>query len=202
MEELYRRYRPQQLSEMVGNEATIKSLKKELENGSHTFLMTGPAGCGKAQPLDSLVLTKNGYVKMGDVSVGMKILDGKGKETEIEGVYPQGKRDVYKITFNDRTFIKVADNHINRVFWYNQDKRKKEYFDLTTIELIDKFNSQRFKLRVDIPIIDCWEESELPIDPYLLGLLIADGSLHNNFGITISEDDIKDKVSNILSEIV
>lgn len=45
--ELYRRYRPQNFSEIVGNEATIKSLKKELENGSHTFLMTGPAGCGK-----------------------------------------------------------------------------------------------------------------------------------------------------------
>jgi len=45
--ELYRRYRPQNFSEIVGNEATIKSLKKELENGSHVFLMTGPAGCGK-----------------------------------------------------------------------------------------------------------------------------------------------------------
>ena len=45
--ELYRKYRPNALDEMVGNEATIKSLKKELENGSHTFLMTGPAGCGK-----------------------------------------------------------------------------------------------------------------------------------------------------------
>lgn len=45
--ELYRKYRPQTLDEVVGNEATIKSMKKELENGSHVFLMTGPAGCGK-----------------------------------------------------------------------------------------------------------------------------------------------------------
>lgn len=45
--ELYRKYRPQDLSEVVGNSATIKSLQKELENGSHVFLMTGPAGCGK-----------------------------------------------------------------------------------------------------------------------------------------------------------
>lgn len=45
--ELYRKYRPETLDDMVGNEATIKSLKKELENGSHVFLMTGPAGCGK-----------------------------------------------------------------------------------------------------------------------------------------------------------
>ena len=45
--ELYRKYRPSTLDEMVGNEATIKSLKKELENGSHVFLFTGNAGCGK-----------------------------------------------------------------------------------------------------------------------------------------------------------
>lgn len=45
--ELYRKYRPSTLDDMVGNEVTIKSLKKELENGSHVFLFTGPAGCGK-----------------------------------------------------------------------------------------------------------------------------------------------------------
>lgn len=45
--ELYRKYRPENLDDMVGNEITIKSLEKELENGSHVFLMTGPAGCGK-----------------------------------------------------------------------------------------------------------------------------------------------------------
>jgi len=45
--ELYRKYRPESLDDIVGNEITIKSLKKELENGSHVFLMTGPAGCGK-----------------------------------------------------------------------------------------------------------------------------------------------------------
>lgn len=45
--ELYRKYRPETLDDMVGNEATIKAVKKELENGSHVFLMTGPAGTGK-----------------------------------------------------------------------------------------------------------------------------------------------------------
>lgn len=45
--ELYRKYRPANFDDVVGNETAIKSLKKELENGSHVFLMTGPAGCGK-----------------------------------------------------------------------------------------------------------------------------------------------------------
>lgn len=45
--DLYRKYRPTTFDEIVGNETTIKSLKKELENGSHVFLFVGPAGCGK-----------------------------------------------------------------------------------------------------------------------------------------------------------
>ena len=45
--ELYRKYRPSCFDDMVGNETTIKSLKAELDNGSHVFLFVGPAGCGK-----------------------------------------------------------------------------------------------------------------------------------------------------------
>ena len=45
--ELYRKYRPSTLDDMVGNEIAIKTMKKELENGSHVFLFTGNAGCGK-----------------------------------------------------------------------------------------------------------------------------------------------------------
>lgn len=45
--ELYRKYRPQTEDEMVGNASAIKAVKKELENGSHVFLFTGPAGTGK-----------------------------------------------------------------------------------------------------------------------------------------------------------
>lgn len=48
MEELYRKYRPQTFDEMVGNELAIKSLQKELENGSHVFLFTGASGTGKS----------------------------------------------------------------------------------------------------------------------------------------------------------
>jgi DNA polymerase III gamma/tau subunit len=47
MIELYRKYRPTTFDDVVGNETAIKALKKELENGSHVFLLTGNAGCGK-----------------------------------------------------------------------------------------------------------------------------------------------------------
>lgn len=63
--ELYRKYRPSTLDDMVGNEATIKSLKKELENGSRVFLMTGNAGCGKT----TLARIMSKEVNAGELSI-------------------------------------------------------------------------------------------------------------------------------------
>lgn len=46
---LYQKYRPQTFDDVVGNEAEIESFKKALskKTSPHTFLITGPAGCGK-----------------------------------------------------------------------------------------------------------------------------------------------------------
>lgn len=45
--ELYRKYRPTTFDEVIGQDIAIKTIKKELANGTHVFLFTGNAGCGK-----------------------------------------------------------------------------------------------------------------------------------------------------------
>jgi len=47
--ELYKKYRPNTLSKMIGNEASIQTIEKKLEAGTlpHTLLLSGPSGCGK-----------------------------------------------------------------------------------------------------------------------------------------------------------
>ena len=46
---LYRKYRPCRLSDVVGQEQTINTLKRSLEQGriSHAYLFVGPRGTGK-----------------------------------------------------------------------------------------------------------------------------------------------------------
>jgi DNA polymerase-3 subunit gamma/tau len=47
--ELYKKYRPKTLKQMVGQDLAVKALQKMLEAGTvpHTLLFSGPSGCGK-----------------------------------------------------------------------------------------------------------------------------------------------------------
>ena len=45
--ELYIKYRPQTCEEILGNDLAIKSLRSEIQQGHHVFLLTGDSGCGK-----------------------------------------------------------------------------------------------------------------------------------------------------------
>lgn len=194
------KYRPQKFDDVVEQDVLKAILKNQID--THTikncYLFCGPAGCGKAQPLFSKVLTPSGFIEMRDVKAGTKVYTRKGNIASVKNIYPQGTRDVYKITFSDRTSILVADNHLNSVYRYNQDKKCREDFVLETPELISLFEKSRFKLRVDIPIVN-FDSQDVPVNPYLIGFLIGDGSLHNNFGFSTSESDLLEKINNILT---
>ena len=194
------KYRPCTFSDVVEQNSVKTILKYQLETNTiqHAYLFVGSAGCGKAQPLYSKVLTPTGYISMGDVKLGQEVITRKGDVACITGIYPQGKRPVYEITLQDRTKIRVADNHLNSVYRYNQHKKAREDYVLTTLELIEFIKSSKYKVRVDTPSVDFGEQKIL-IDPYLLGALIGDGSLHGNFSFSNSEQDIISTVNRILN---
>ena len=49
-------------------------------------IIYGPPGVGKAQPLDAKILTPNGYVAMGDLQVGDKVIGSNGKACQVLGI--------------------------------------------------------------------------------------------------------------------
>ena len=198
---LANKYRPQDFSEMVSQSTVVDIVKKMCESeelSNRNFLFTGPAGTGKAQPLYSKVLTPNGFITMGEVKVGQKVITGSGAIAEVSGVYPQGVKRIYEITLQDRTKIRVAEDHLNVFYRYNQDKKIREDYCMTTLELMEFMQHSYYKLRMDIPVVD-FNRQEVMIDPYLLGLLLGDGVLSsNNFAFSNNEDDIIKKADNIL----
>lgn len=161
-----------------------------------TLFLTGAPGLGKAQPLTSHVFTPTGYKTMEEIKLGDKVIDGKGEITEVIGTFLQGKRNCYRIHFKDNSYIEVADNHLNSVIIHT--KKGNKQFDLETKELINFIKTHK-SVRVPVPVINCWTDNNIDIDPYLLGCLIGDGCLVNGLkGFANIDKDIINRVDYIL----
>ena len=64
-------------------------------------ILTGQPKCGKEMPLTSLIYTPDGPTTMGEMKTGMLVSTPDGGTAKVIGVYPQGKKNIYKVKFND-----------------------------------------------------------------------------------------------------
>ena len=160
---------------------------------------------GKALPLDCNILTPKGYVKMREIHEGDVVISGDGKRTVVTGVYPQGVKPMYRITFADHTYVDCSDEHLWTVVYHGSHGKTKKV--LSTIEILNSYKStangrNKFKYSVETPIItDFDSKDELPINPYLLGVLLGDGTLGDvGVSVSLSEPDLVDRVSELVSD--
>ena len=56
---------------------------------------------GRAQPLDSRVLTPTGFRPIGSLQIGDLVIGSDGAPTPVLGVYPQGNKEVFRIRAQD-----------------------------------------------------------------------------------------------------
>jgi len=141
-------------------------------------------GLGKAQPLYANILTPSGFQSMGNIRKGMKVIGSNGRPTTVTGVFPQGIRPTYKITFSDRSSTYCDEEHLWQVNTPCRKWRGAPPLVLTLSEIrnrgltLSNGNRQFF-----IPLVEPVEFSDIlerPIDPYIVGLLIGDGGLSTN----------------------
>lgn len=200
MSSLAVKYRPKTFDEVAGQQTTVKILNRQIDTKQYknAYIFSGASGCGKAQPLDSKVLTRHGFKTMGSICVGDEVFTHKGKNAKVTGVFPQGIRPIYEITLKDNTKISVSDEHLNIVWKINRATKEKEEIVLTTNELIKQFESEDYIFKVETPTVD-FEYQNLVIDPYLLGALIGDGALTDSqYRFSNAEQDIVDKIKDKL----
>ena len=76
----------------------------------------GILAAGKEQPLDSKVLTPNGFMKMGDIKVGSKIVTPFDGVANVTAIFPQGIKDVYEFVLSDGRKCECGLEHLWTVF--------------------------------------------------------------------------------------
>ncbi|MGW2702529.1 helicase-related protein [Streptomyces sp. NPDC001340] len=160
-------------------------------------LLQGEVGSGKAQPLDSLVLTPSGFRRMGDMQVGDTVVTPAGEIALIDGVFPQGERDVWRIVLSDDSSVECDDEHLwivgTSCAWHRGQPPKVMTTREIRHDLFKANGSSKWYLPAATPV-DLGDDSVLPLDPYLFGLLLGDGSFRHNLRISTIDTEIRDAV--------
>ena len=197
-----------------------KKLYKHQEEGVKFLLsrdgciLADDMGLGKGVITSTLAITPTGVKRFGDLKVGDRIIGSDGKACNIIGVYPQGVKDIYKITFNDGYNITTDGSHLWTVSSCNSGEnsknRENRYITISTEQMLDENlilkqkaiglnvkKSYKFKTyykqkngdsKWQIPIVKPIEfenNDTLPIEPYLLGLSLGDGHFTKSSAIGI-----------------
>jgi DNA polymerase I-like protein with 3'-5' exonuclease and polymerase domains len=153
---------------------------------------------GKAQPVDSLVLTPGGFVRMGDIKTGDLVNIPDGGCARVIKVFPQGLRPVYRITLSDGSQVECDEEHL----WEVETRATTHV--MTARELIDSGLRQPcgyFKYRVPQISPVSFSEQELPVHPYVVGALLGDGGFTQDFvTFTSADQDIVSRISGLLPE--
>jgi phosphate starvation-inducible PhoH-like protein len=133
---------------------------------------------GRAQPVDRKVLTPSGWRAIGSLSVGDLVTGSDGRPTPVLGVYPQGRRRVYRLSSQDGASTLCCAEHLWTVRTPD-DRRRDTYRTLRTDEMIGRLR-QNHQHRFELPLLGApveLEPQDVPIDPYALGLLLGDGCI-------------------------
>lgn len=175
---------------------------------------------GKALSLDTDIPTISGWKKMGDIHEGDIVFGPDGKPTRVVYESPLFHKRMFEVEFEDGAVIKASADHIwtvkskaSTAAMKRKPKTKRNrataryrdggWFDATTEELSKKYYHDRkdgkgreYFYRVPMTKPVEYPERDLPIDPYLLGVWLGDGSRHNGH-IAVSYADAQETMENL-----
>jgi replicative DNA helicase len=154
-----------------------------LQAGDLIILAARPS-MGKAQPLDAKVRTLTGWKTMGELEVGDALASVDGKPSMVTGLFPQGEKQVYRVTFSDGRSAECCAEHLWKVRYREWDEPRV----VDTKELMRLLGFKRYQNRIwiDCASGDFGHQEPLPIDPWVLGALLGDGCLTRTGSVMFS----------------
>ena len=165
-------------------------------------LLQGEVGSGKAQPLDSLVLTPAGFRQMGDMREGDEVVVPCGETAVIDGVFPQGEREVWRLVLSDGTSVQCDDEHLWIVGTSGGRDQDRPPGVMTAREIrLDTLRtdgSPKWYIPVAAPV-DLGHDLGLPLDPYLFGLLLGNGPFRDTVRLSAVDEEIRDAVASAVA---
>jgi phosphate starvation-inducible protein PhoH and related proteins len=145
---------------------------------------------GRAQPVDTPVLTPDGFRPIGELQVGDLVIGSTGLPTPVLGVYPQGRKDVFRVMTQDGGSTVACAQHLWSVTTTDDRNHGRPSRVVETREMMGKIR-RGHQRRFELPLVNPVEfvPRDVPMDPYALGLLLGDGCITASTTPTFSTND-------------
>lgn len=171
------------------------------ENGKRQFLTAYieiPKKNGKQLALDTPIPTPEGWKTMADLKVGDRVFDEQGKPCHVVAKSPvDDTEQAYELVFRDGGRIVAGERHLWDVEYTHGKTREKQW---TTGEIYrrmkqyrEKFKDNRSLIRIPVNQLLHLPERNLPLDPYLYGYWLGNGSATKP-EITVRDSDVEDLI--------
>jgi intein/homing endonuclease len=191
--------------EIIGNEIEIK----DLEIGGVPFFgyidrygvkrigkkKVRTVGDYKGLALDTPIPTPSGWTTMGKIKVGDKVIGSDGNPIGVIGKSVIHDRDCFEVEFVGGERIICDDIHE----WVVRESSNGKVMKVSGRELSESFTDSlsrkrptSFSIRNGQPFVG--EEIDLPIDPWVLGAWLGDGSAKSG-DLTIGHADLADMLT-------
>lgn len=169
-----------------------------VEAGESLGFLPGP------QPLDAKILTPDGWSTMGEIKTGDFVIGQNGLSTKVLNVYPKGEKLVYKITTCEGTTTECCEDHLWLTQTFEDKKRKRAGSVKTTKQMMDTLFTKKGKPNHYIPRnekVIYNTNNSLPLSPYLLGVLLGDGTLgQSNISIFNTDSELIERFNTELDK--
>ena len=175
-----------------------------IRNGSTTFIVASP----NCLDLSTNVLTSNGYKNITEMKIGDKVIGVDGLQYDVVDLMYSPKAECYELETTDGRKIISSENHRWETYHYgalNHDGSNKGYIyrTKTSKELFELMKKPWRKGKLFLTDFNDVNEvdKELPIPPYILGVLIGDGCLTST-GVVYTKPsmDILNKVKSFIPD--
>lgn len=178
----------------------IKELDRATNGGfqrGQLWLLAGRPGMGKAQPLNARVHTPFGWRLMGEMAVGTAISSVDGDPSRVVGVFEQGVKPVYRVRLSDGRETRCCAEHL----WEVRYREWPEPRVLDTARLIGMLGKARYRNRLSVRMHDgaIGATAAVPLDPWLLGVILGDGGLSTDtVRLSLPDVEIRNRVAALL----
>jgi hypothetical protein len=165
-----------------------------------SICFAGAHGLGKQLDLNTDIPTPTGFIKLIDLKEGDQLFDENGEICNVTKLHPINiSPESYEITFDDGSKVKACADHL----WLTRTRQEKlkniQGSVRSTKDILNTlkfFNYQRMAANHSIvcakPIQ--YSEKKLPIDPYVLGCWLGDGTSSNS-DIESADQEIIDEIN-------